>query len=105
MDDTVDQPELDINEIANVAAIMGLLQGELSAAHFPHQSLAELQAIGVLEDDYAENVVTFFEFANKEMGTNILLSVMQSLFACRIFTFDSERFGEIFEPTEGSHLQ
>lgn len=97
--------ELSSDDIANVAALIGLVQGQLSPAHFPQDVLAEIQDMGVLEEDYVENVIALFKHVNPALGTQIFISVFQALLGCRILEFNSERFEEFFEPTEGSYLQ
>lgn len=97
--------ELDNNDIANVAALIGMIQGQISPAHFPQDVLEEIQDMGVLEEDYTENVIALFKHVNEALGTQIFISVFQALIGCKILQFDSEKFAEYFEPTEGSYLQ
>ena len=104
MDDAVKE-ELETDTIANVAAIIGMLQGEITAAHFPQDALADLEKIGIFGPDYIENLKNMVDYTNKELGTAASLSVLSSLLGCKILVFDSDRFNDIFDIKEGSYLQ
>lgn len=99
-EDIEEKVELLLEYGGYIAAVIGYLQGVLSAEDLGHEALTSLHENGILGADPAENFAQLSLKLADEIGTDMLLNSLLNLMVNNILVIDEDSFDQFYVAQE-----